>query len=156
MVILTTVITSSGSLVDVDATLFIQLGIFLVMLFLLNRLIFKPVIALIEARREATEGAMTAARALDNEAAALDASLSEKLETTRKSAIEKRDALLQAATDQERMIIGHAREEAHAKVADMKRRAISDLSFTRATLIAETATLVTKVTTKMLNRAAEH
>lgn len=152
MIMFSTVTASSGSLVDIDATLFIQLGLFLFMLFVLTHLVFKPAIALIEARREATEGMMSTTNEIEKEAAALNASISEKLQESRRGAIKERESLIFDATQKEREILAKAREEAHAHITSMKQRAVSDLSDTKAKLISETATYVTEVTTKMLGR----
>ena len=152
MIMFSTITASSGSLVDIDATLLIQLGLFLFMLLVLTHLVFKPVIALIEARREATEGMMASAVALEKEAATLNASVSEKLQESRKEAVKEREKRLFDATLREREIMTKAREEAHEKITSMKQRAVSDLSDTRAKLISETAMYVSEVTAKILGR----
>ncbi len=54
---------SGGSLVDIDGTLFIQLALFLCMFVFLYLALFRPMIRLIEARRDAIEG--TRGRAQD-------------------------------------------------------------------------------------------
>ena len=65
MSVVNTIHLSSGSLVDIDATLLIQLGVFIVMIGLLKKLLFGPVIRLVEARFDATEGALSAAKELE-------------------------------------------------------------------------------------------
>jgi F-type H+-transporting ATPase subunit b len=152
MAIFSTVTASSGSLVDVDATIFIQLAIFLIMLFLLNQLLFRPVIRLIEARRAATEGTLAAASELEKEATELNRSAAEKLAEVRKSAGGKRDSMVQEAAEKERAIMAKARETGHGMVVKMKRDAQSSLAETKAKLESETASFASMIATKMLNR----
>jgi F-type H+-transporting ATPase subunit b len=150
---ISTITASSGALVDIDATLFIQLAIFLIMLFLLSRLLFRPVIRVIEARREATEGTMARAHELEREAASLNEEAAATFDGVRASARRKRDELILAASEKEREIMAEAREKGQTMVQDMKRRAESDLRQTKAKLEAETEAFASMVAAKVLNRS---
>ena len=153
MLIFTTITAASGSLVDIDATLLIQLALFLIMLFLLNRLLFRPVVRLIEARREATEGTVNSALELEKKAAALNETVERTLKEVRASTTEQREQMLQAAQKQEREILADAREKAHNLVVEKKRVAISDMTTAKSKLLAETGSIAASVAAKMLNRA---
>ena len=148
-----TVTASSGSLVDIDATLFIQLGIFLVMLFLLSRLLFRPVVQLIEARHEATEGTLNAAVALEKEAAEIDKTAETKLAELRRDAGQEKDRMLGEAADKERDIQTHTREKSHVMVAELKAKAKADIAKTRQQLEKETDALASAVAAKLLGRS---
>ena len=154
MAIFSTVTASSSSLVDIDATLFIQLAIFLIMLFLLSRLLFRPVIRVIEARRDATEGTMDRAAVLEKEAASLNEKAEAALQDVRTSAGRKRDSLISAASEREREIMTTARDKGRAMVSEMKRKAQSEISDTKSKLEAETAAFASMVAAKMLNRSS--
>jgi F-type H+-transporting ATPase subunit b len=60
-----------AALIDLDVTFFIQLCLFLVLVFVLNRLAFRPMLALFERRREQTEVREEAAKGKEKEAAEL-------------------------------------------------------------------------------------
>src|SRR5207344_235341 len=64
------VFLSGGSPVDLDASLFVQLGIFVVAFFMLRALVFKPVMKLFDARVEAMEGSKQEAAAMEQDAVA--------------------------------------------------------------------------------------
>lgn len=153
MAIFSTVTASSGSLVDIDATLFIQLGIFLVMLFLLSRLLFRPVIQLIEARREATEGTLNAAIALEKEAADIDKTAEAKLAEMRRNAGQEKDRMLGEAAEKERDIQTRTRKKSHAMVAELKAKAKADIAETKQQLEKETDALASAVAAKLLGRS---
>ena len=58
-----------GAIIDLDGTFFLQLGIFLAIFAMLNVLVFRPMLALMDARETATDGAKASARELETEAA---------------------------------------------------------------------------------------
>ena len=147
-----TALLSSGSLVDIDATLFIQLGIFLLMLVLLRKLLFQPVIRVVEARHDATDGATEAANALREEADRLNDKFEKKLEEVRSTVKVDRERIVDEAHRQEREIIRKARAEAHDLLTKMREETANEASKTRAQLENEVVSLADMVAQKILNR----
>ena len=147
-----TIYLSSGSIVDVDATLFIQLGVFLVMIVLLRKLLFGPVIRLVEARFEATDGALSAAKALEEEAGRLRAEFDESLREVRTRALAEREAMVDAARVKEREIIRKARDDAHAMLVEMREKAEKEAKSARAELAGQVDALAAAVGRKVLGR----
>ncbi len=152
MQMLATVTASSGSLVDIDATLFIQLGLFLLMFILLRSLLFKPVLGLIEARRQATEGRRAQALSLLEEASRLSEEVEEKLQKARKEAKSDRKQLLDEARSSERDIMSNARSSAHALMEESQKKAESEARHVVAELEAQTRSLAKSVAHKALGR----
>src|SRR5688500_3063399 len=62
------VMLSGGSPVDLDGSLFVQLGIFFIAFFILRSLVFRPVMELFDARTAAMEGSREEAKRLETEA----------------------------------------------------------------------------------------
>lgn len=152
MAFLMTVPLASGSLVDIDATLFIQLGIFLVMLVLLKFLLFNPVIRVIEARRVATTDTMKAAADLQAEATALRKDFDAKLETVRTEAAAERAEAVSRAKETERQLLLDAKERAEELTTEMRSAAAAEMQVARQQLetdIRETASLAVE---KILDR----
>ena len=58
---------SGGSIIDLDGTVFVQLGMFFVAFVVLYALVFKPMVAVLEAREAAIDGAKDEARHLEQE-----------------------------------------------------------------------------------------
>lgn len=152
---LATVTASSGSLVDIDQTLFIQLGVFLVMFLLLRTLLFKPVLGLIEARRRATDGRRVEAHALEEEAKQLSDEVERKLRKARKEAKAERKKLLDEARASERDIISNARSSAHALMEEAQKKAESEALQVAAELKGQTKTLAESVAHKALGRPVQ-
>ncbi len=76
--------------VDVDGTLFVQGGIFLVLVVILNPLLFKPWLAAQARRAEAIEGAQLEAVALREESNNLVSSYDAKIDAAREKALDLR------------------------------------------------------------------
>ena len=79
-------VASSAPLIDIDLTVFIQFGLFLVMLAVSNKLLFKPYLALRERRAEGIEGARAEADRMTAEADAKLAEYERQLATARTQA----------------------------------------------------------------------
>ena len=112
MTILLASFASSGSLVDLDATYLIQLGIFLVVFLLLRSLLFRPVIRLIEARHDATVVAQQDATKFETEALELEEEVASKLTKIRAEASTEREHLVEAARRRERELLAKTRDDA--------------------------------------------
>src|SRR5215510_11102858 len=62
------VLLAGGSVIDLDASLFIQMAIFFTAFFILKGLVFRPVMTLFDARDKAIEGARAEAKQMETEA----------------------------------------------------------------------------------------
>ena len=62
-------LSSGGSVIDLDATLFVQMGVFFCAFFILKFLVFRPVMDVFDARDQATGGAKEDAARMETEAA---------------------------------------------------------------------------------------
>ena len=147
-----TIYISSGSLVDIDATLFIQLGVFLIMIILLRKLLFAPVIRLVEARYEATDGALSAAKELEEEAGRLNDHVEEELKKVETAATADREAMVEEACVKEREVLRKARDDAHTMLVKMRKKAEEEAASARAALEIEIDSLAAMVVRKVLGR----
>jgi F-type H+-transporting ATPase subunit b len=152
MAIQLSVILASGSLVDLDGTFFVQIGIFLVMMVILRSLLFKPIIRLMDARHEATAGAMQTAKNLTDEAALLSAEVEKKLAEARTEASKVRNETLERAKRNEREIGNAAREKAGRVIAEMRVRVSTDMKNAQQKLEEETRNMAVLLSEKILDR----
>lgn len=147
------IVAASGSIVDIDKTVFIQLGVFLLLFLVLRQLLFKPVIRLIEARRLATEGTRTEAKAFDEEATKLSGDVEQQLADIRSSATAERRRMVDQAKRQERELLIKAREDSRAMIDQTKQELESQAEQAKQTLREEIDAMVDVVATKVLGRA---
>ena len=93
MNVLFTALLSEGSIIDLDGTIWIQLGLFAVAFFVFRPLIFRPMVALFEAREQAIEGSKLEALRLQDEASAESEEFDVEMRGLRLRAGEERDRL---------------------------------------------------------------
>jgi F-type H+-transporting ATPase subunit b len=95
-------LAASGSIVDIDGTFFVQLGLFMIVSLVLYAFLVRPVVRLIEARREATEGTRERAGGMAEEAAALSREVDGQLLDIRAAANAERIRFIEEARRRER------------------------------------------------------
>lgn len=82
-----------ASVIDLDLSFFIQLGLFLLLYVLLSRFFFQPYAKILKKRDEGTEGLHSLARELEARAAVLEQSTASRLEEARKAGNDERRRL---------------------------------------------------------------
>lgn len=100
--------------VDIDGTLFIQGGLFLLLMFILQGLLFKPWLAVREKRAQRIEGALAASTRLKEEAHELGLEYDARLSKARDHALGVRNDARHAAEGEMATIVADAREKAGA------------------------------------------
>ena len=136
--VLALLVANERPLINIDVTLLLNLGVWLVLFFFLRATLWKPMLALIDAREAGTAGARKEAARLGAEAKTLRGSLDEQLAAARASAAKAREALRAEGARTEVELLGKAREEVNAAVE--KQRA--DIAAQRAKLHSELMALV--------------
>jgi F-type H+-transporting ATPase subunit b len=126
---------SGGAIdVDVDLTVFVQVGLFVVLLLVLKPLLFDPMLKLFEEREKRIEGARAEGRRMDNESA--------EAKTKYDAAMTEARAIANATRDKLRAEGAKSENEILAKVRDEVAKSLEE---GRATLTAEVATAKTEL-----------
>lgn len=136
--VLALLVANERPLINIDVTLLLNLAVWFALFFFLRATLWKPMLALIDARDAGTAGARDEAARLDAEAKGLKHSLDEKLAVARASAAKARESLRLEGTRRETELLAQAREEVNAAVE--KQRA--DIAAQRAKLQTEVMALV--------------
>lgn len=138
--------------VDIDGTLYIQLGIFLALVFILGPLLFKPWLEAQERRKAAVEGALGKSKSMRVEADGLLADYDQRLEQAREKAhvvrsdVRRQEEAAQAAT------LAAAREDANASLARERERIATETAAAREALAARVDELADTIANKLLGR----
>lgn len=101
-------------------TLPLMWGIFMVVLLALNKLVFKPTLNIIEARRNQTDALADQAASLTAKTGEALATYEKKIAAGRSLAARTRDAIIAEARQEETKIISQARKENEAVLEEMK------------------------------------
>jgi F-type H+-transporting ATPase subunit b len=151
MNVLSTVLLS-GSMIDLDPTIFVQAGIFFVALGVLYVLVFGPMIRLFEAREEAIDGAKVEAQRLQAEASNAGHSFDEQMRTVRRESQEERDRLRKDGQKLEAKLLEKVEHETEQLLAEASQRMVDEKAVLRAELRARAPELATQIAGKLLNR----
>ena len=155
MNVLFTALLSEGSIIDLDGTIWIQLSLFGIAFFLLRPLVFRPMIALFEARESAIEGSKLEALRLQDEAAAETEEFDEEMRRLRLQAGEERDRLRAEGKRLERTVLDRVREETDKQLADADAQLASEATKLRAEVKASVPALAQQIASKLLNREVQ-
>ena len=139
-------------LIDVDGTLPVQFGLFLLMLLVLSRVLFRPYLKMRDARHQGIEGARADADQMQERARQVNADYDAKLQKARLRGSEERQRLRSEGAIYERQVLGAARDQSQKSVESARTRIGSETASARTTLAAESSTLARQIVKKVLGR----
>jgi F-type H+-transporting ATPase subunit b len=139
-------------LIDLDGTVFIQFGLFLIMAFLATQLLFKPYLKMREQRTAGIEGARREAKELESEADARQADYEKRLARARDSALEEQRKLRVEAATHQREVTEKAREQAARMLGEAHAKVAEETSQARKELLPRADALASNIVTKLLGR----
>ncbi len=137
---------------DIDATIIIQMLLFLVTLVVLSHALMKPVMAVLEARHQRIEGAGIEAERLVRLADEnRDAYLS-RIRDARKVAGREREQLLQLGNDEKRKLLAEVRAELATELAHAREQVHAAESQARQALAQDTDAMAKNLVARMLGQ----
>jgi F-type H+-transporting ATPase subunit b len=139
-------------LIDIDGTLIVQFVLFLIMLIVLTRVLFRPYLSLRDARHKGIEGARHEAEQLTERAGQVNADYEGQLVKARQRGNEERQKLRTEGAAHERQVLGAARDEAGKALETARARIASESAAARTQLQTEATTLSRQIVTKILGR----
>jgi len=155
MNVLLTALLSEGSIIDLDGTIWVQLGLFGIAFLLYRPLIFRPMVALFEARENAIEGAKLEALRLQDEAAAETEEFQDEMRRLRLQAGEERDRLRAEGRRLERTVLDRVREETEKQLAEADERLAKEAAKLRSELDVSVPMIARQIATKLLDREVQ-
>lgn len=139
-------------MIDLDITFFVQIVLFFVVFFTLRALVFKPVLALFDAREKGIVGAREEAEALEQDAAKQAASFEEEMKKVKALAGEERDRLRAEGLRLEQTLLTKVRVET-TELLDRKRTELrEEKARARQRLDGEVPALGRQIATSVLGR----
>jgi F-type H+-transporting ATPase subunit b len=145
---------SEGSAVnvDLDASLFVQVGLFVVLLLVLKPLLFEPMLKLFEAREEQIEGMRAKAREIDKENVIALTKYEAILTKAREAGAADRDALRAEGARKEAELMARVRASAAQTIERGRAATADDAKAARASLKAEAKVLGRAIAARAVGR----
>jgi F-type H+-transporting ATPase subunit b len=139
--------------IKLDWTLLLQFANFIILLGALNVLLYKPLRAVLAARKATIDGNLAQARAMDEQIQAQVAAYEAKLQEARLRGAQERTALRQAALAEEAQMLGSANEKASQRLQTLKDQVAGEAEAARQGLRSETEALARQIAGKVLGRS---
>jgi F-type H+-transporting ATPase subunit b len=140
-------------MIDFNYTLLIQFFNFLVLLFLLNILLFKPVLKAINKREKTLVTLFDGVEGIKKEAVRLELAYDEGSRERKKPVLEGKDAALMEAQKSSMRLIEKARTELAEELVKVKSKVESESKSISDALKGEVEKLSTEVVEKILKRS---
>jgi len=134
--------------------LLLLLGLFVILVPVLDRLLFKPLLGVLEAREARIEGARVRAAALSQQAAALLARHDEAIRQARDTAHALHVRLVEEARRTHQATVGEARSAAEHEIVGARGEISRNADSVRGALSAEAEPLAREITARLLGRSA--
>ncbi|HUE86821.1 MAG TPA: hypothetical protein VMO26_12170 [Vicinamibacterales bacterium] len=122
--------------------------------YLLNTLIFQPILQVIEARTKAVSDARDLAQSAADRAAAANAEYAQTLNAARSDVYRQMDEKRRAAMEQRAALLGDTRATVDRELAEATARVKQQAAEARATLDREADTLADAIVSRVLGRAS--
>lgn len=147
-------LASSAPVVDIDGTIFIQAGIFLLLMAILYPLLFKPWLATRDRREQAIAGTSGAATDLRARAEELGREYDRRLAAARTEATTLRsDAVRAGEADRQRQL-AEIRASTGSELSELRARLARDAEVARAALSERIEGIAEDIAAKLLRRAS--
>jgi F-type H+-transporting ATPase subunit b len=142
-----------GGLISVDKSLIVQMVNFLLLLAILYRLLYKPLLAKMAERTAAIKHSLEAAEAARAAAAKQQEENADRLRAAYAEAQSIRAAALKEAADEQRKLVEAARREAQQLVDSARAQTDSDIRRAREELRREVSDLAIAVAEKLVRKS---
>ncbi|HEV8549303.1 MAG TPA: ATP synthase F0 subunit B [Polyangiaceae bacterium] len=143
---------AGGVSLDFDNTLVFQIFLFVVLMFLLEPLLFRPVLRVFALREDRTEGAKAQARELDERAGELYSRYQRELERVNRVAGEERDRMRAETAKLEAAVLTEARQATSRVVEEGRKQIAAEIARERFEVGRESEKLAHDISERVLGR----
>lgn len=139
-------------LIDVDGTTFVQFGLFLIMVVVLNQFLFKPYLKMRAARDQGISGARHQAQEMEARARKIVADYDDRMLRAKQRGAEERARLRSEAAVRERQLLGAARDESARSLKAARGQVQTQAAQAQKSLEKDADALAREMARKILGR----
>lgn len=140
-------------MVSIDGSVIIQIVNFLVLIFIMNLVCYKPIRKILLDRKSKVDGLEGSIDTLSGDAVEKDKAYSDGLRAARAKGQKEKEAMMDVASAEEKALIAKITEDAQAELGEIKAKIASETDTVRAALQKEVDTFAGAITEKILGRA---
>ena len=141
-----------GVTVMPDWTVGIQIINFLVILWILNLILYRPIRNILRQRKEKIDGLEASIETYNEDAQEKDTAFAAGIKEARAKGLSEKEALLQAAAEEEKEIIAKVNEKAQAELADIREKISREAETAKDALQAKVDEFSSDICQKILGR----
>jgi len=138
-----------------DYTLLVQMGLFLALVFLLNILLYKPILSIIDRRKKQLDESENEIRLFTENAEKKVAEYEEKLKLAKLKASEAKKEVIQEGANQAKNIIDAVRNEIPVMAREFQQKMDAEVEKAKAVLDGHSRQLSIEIARKILGRAVQ-
>lgn len=147
--------TAFGAAISVipDLSLFVQIANFLIIIWVLNTILYRPIRNILIKRKEKITSLEQNIEKLDENAAEKDEAFLSGVKDARTRGLSEKEILLKQGAEEEKKIIEQINKKAQANLAEVREKISKDAENVRASLYKEMDTFANAISEKILGRA---
>ena len=139
-------------MISIDSSLILQIVNFIFLIVVLNIILFKPIRNMLQQRKDRIAGLEQNIATCTRDTLEKDESYSVGVKQARAKGLSEKDAILQAASREEKEIIDRINEKARNDLESLREKISHDAEGVRAALIKEIDTFADAINQKILGR----
>jgi F-type H+-transporting ATPase subunit b len=140
-------------MVSLDGSIVIQIINFLVVIWALNMVLYKPIRGILMQRQDKVTGLEQNISALSNEAEEQDKAFGIGIREARARGQREKESMLEGATAEEKEILTRINERAQSELAEIKIKIAKEVDTARGVLQNQVGDFAAAITQKILGRA---
>ena len=141
-----------GITVIPDISLIIQIANFLLIIWILNLILYRPIRNILRQRKEKIEGLELRIETYNEDAQKKDDAFASGIQEARAKGLRQKESLLQAAAEEEKQIIADVNTKAQAELVEIRKKIVKDAQAARASLQEKVDEFANDICQKILGR----
>ena len=140
-------------MISVDFTLFVQMANFILLVFILNTVLYKPIRKILIERKKKIQGYEEDIESVLKDASESEQAFQEKISEARHEGVEKKEALKQSGLEEEKQLISEMNKKAQAELEAVRSQIVKDAQDARQALKKDVKAFSGAIAQKILGRA---
>ncbi len=131
----------------------LQIINFLILIWILNLVLYKPIRNIIIQRKEKISGLEGDIDTAETKAVEQDQAFADGIKNARSKGLKQKEALMQAAADEEKALIGQINENAQAELTKVRGQIAGEANDAKQALMKDVDSFASAISEKILGRA---
>ena len=140
-------------MIELNWTLFMQMVNFLILLFILNQLLFKPILRIIDERKAKVNGAFDEVRRLEGSSEEKLKLYQEQIQTARIKALSQKEGIKVEGVEAARRLLDQVKEETDRVFLQAKERIEKESTIAREALRRQSEEMAVGIAEKLIGRS---